>query len=294
MRTQSPDTDLQAEQVHIALLRRASSARRLFCLRSLSRNIVRLGQRALARTHPELTRREIVVLFAARHYPGLSTQALKKAADREEPMPEPNILTALQPVIGAFEQLGVRHYIGGSVASSAHGVPRATLDVDLVADLHPPQAGPLVALLEAAYYADEDMIREAIARHGSFNLIHLDSMLKVDVFVPQQDAYQAEALHRRRKDVLAEEPDRVECYLASVEDIVLSKLNWFRLGGGVSEQQWRDVLGVLKVQADTVDIGYLRKWAGQLHVLDLLEMALEDAGLSVRLDDPADGHLARP
>ena len=281
MRTQSLDTHPRAEAVQVALLRRASIAKRLFCLRSLSRNVVRLARRALSRTHPELNECEIATLFVANHYGIVPANSLKNTADRRYPMPEQNILTALKPVIEAFEQLGVPHYVGGSVASSAYGIPRATLDVDIVADLKPHQAGALIAMLESVYYADEDTILGAIGRGGSFNLIHLDSMLKVDVFVTGDGAYQQEVLQRRRKDTLAEEPDGVECYLASAEDIVLNKLHGVRLGGGVSEQQWRDILGVLKVQADALDIPYLRRWALELQLLDLLERALGEAGLAI-------------
>lgn len=110
MRTQSPDTDLQAERLHIALLRQASSARRLFCARSLSQNIIWLGQRALARIHPDLTEPEIAALFAARHYGGFAKPVPQRATVREHPISEPNILNALKPVIEAFERLGATYW----------------------------------------------------------------------------------------------------------------------------------------------------------------------------------------
>ena len=107
-------------------------------------------------------------------------------------MNTPQVLAAITPLVEAFEQLGVSYHIGGSVASSVYGILRATLDADLVANLHLEQARPLVKWLEAEYYIDEDMVRDAIKRRSSFNVIHLDTMLKVDVFVPKSRLFDQE------------------------------------------------------------------------------------------------------
>lgn len=194
-------------------------------------------------------------------------------------MKNPDIVAAAEPVVKAFEKLGVPYYIGGSVASSAYGVARATLDVDMVSDLKPEHVHPLAEMLESDYYIDEKMILDAIHRSSSFNLMHLETMLKVDVFVVKDRPYYKEAFKRKRKDSLDEEQGAAEFYLASSEDIILSKLEWFRMGGNVSERQWGDVLGVLKVQGDSLDVKYLRYWAAELGIADLLEQAFRDAGI---------------
>lgn len=194
-------------------------------------------------------------------------------------MREPDLLAAIGPVAEAFEKLGVLYYIGGSVASSAYGVARATLDVDMVSDLKPQHVGFLARMLESSYYIDEDAILEAIRRHSSFNLIHLETMIKVDVFIVGDQPYPQHALRRRRKDTLAEDQQAVEFYLASSEDIVLIKLDWYRMGGEVSERQWSDVVGVLKVQEKSLDREYLRHWASELKLTGLLEQAFRDAGI---------------
>lgn len=194
-------------------------------------------------------------------------------------MKNPDIVAAVEPVVKAFEKLGVPYFIGGSVASSAYGVARATLDVDMVSDLKPEHVHPLVEMLESDYYIDEKMILDAIHRSSSFNLMHLETMLKVDVFVVKDRPYYREAFKRKRKDSLDEEQGAAEFYLASSEDIILSKLEWFRMGGNVSERQWGDVLGVLKVQGDSLDVKYLRYWAAELGIADLLEQAFRDAGI---------------
>lgn len=192
----------------------------------------------------------------------------------------PDLLAATEPVADAFEKLGIAYCIGGSVASSAYGIPRSTMDVDMVSDLKAAHVRPLVGMLEPSYYIDENMILDAIKRRSSFNIIHLETMLKIDIFLAKSTPYDIETFKRRRKDTLDEEQNATEFYLVSPEDIILNKLAWFRLGGGVSERQWNDVLGVLKVQKNSLDIDYLKHWAPELGVENLLEKALQDSGIN--------------
>ncbi len=186
-------------------------------------------------------------------------------------------LAAVVPLVAELERLGVAYYLGGSAVSSAHGVPRSSLDVDIVADLAPGHVASLVDALKAIYYIDGGMIRDAIARRSCFNLIHLATSFKIDVFAVKNRPYDRVALARIEKKRVAENPSMV-LFLASPEDIVLAKLEWYRLGDEVSERQWNDVLGVLKVQADSLDRSYLDRWAAELGVADLLAKAQEEAG----------------
>lgn len=187
------------------------------------------------------------------------------------------ILAAITPIVEAFEGLGVAYHIGGSVASSVYGFIRATIDADLVAELQPGHVRPLVKQLEAEYYIDADAVRDAIRRHSSFNAIHLDTMLKVDVFIPKTRAFDQEELGRTRREVLVEGTRLF--YMASPEGTILNKLEWYRMGGEVSDRQWNDILGVLKVQGTTLDMAYMQRWAKALQVTDLLERALVEAGV---------------
>lgn len=193
-------------------------------------------------------------------------------------MKKPDIIVALDMVIRCFEKLGIAYYIGGSVASSAYGIARATMDVDLVANVEIRQVNSLVKALQKDYYVDAEMIRDAIHRHTSFNLIHLETMIKIDVFIVKDQPYDSKALTRRRTDTLDEESSR-KFYLSSPEDIILNKLQWYQRGGRVSEQQWKDVLGVLKVQGDKLDLEYLKYWASRLNLSDLLNRSFDDAGM---------------
>ena len=192
-----------------------------------------------------------------------------------------DVLGAIGPVAEALERLGAPYYIGGSIASSAYGIARATLDVDMVSDLALEHARPLARMLESCYYVDDRMISDAVRTHSAFNVIHLETMAKVDVFVAKDEPYHRGALQRRRKDTLAGGEEGPEFYLASPEDVILAKLEWYRMGGNVSDRQWTDVLGVLKVQQSSLDGGYLRQWASELGLGGLLEHALRDAGVAM-------------
>jgi hypothetical protein len=188
-----------------------------------------------------------------------------------------DLLSALGPVVAALDALGVRHYVGGSLASSAHGVPRASIDADVVADLGPEHVAPLVRRLEAAYYVDENRARAAVEARRSFNLIHLETMFKVDVFASKRRPYDREAVQRARPEALDDSSDSPRFMTASREDIVLAKLEWFRAGGEVSERQWGDVVGVMRPGWPDLERDYLRRWAVAIGVTDLLDRALAEA-----------------
>jgi hypothetical protein len=193
-------------------------------------------------------------------------------------MADSDILSALKPVVVALDEMGVAYEIGGSVASSACGVPRTTLDVDVVAALGRNHVKEFVGRLQSLYYVDENAAFDAVERQSSFNLIHLGTMLKVDVFVLKSRVYDQKAFQRKRKDRLNLDPEGASFYFASPEDVVLNKLEWYRLGRELSERQWTDVLGVLKVQRGAVDIPYMRHWGGILGITDLLDRALLESG----------------
>jgi len=178
-------------------------------------------------------------------------------------------------VAHALEQIGVPYAVGGSLASSVHGIMRSTLDVDIVADMKLEHIQPLIAALSKEFYADDEMIKDAIEQHSSFNLIHYETAFKVDIFIRKLRAFDQMQLERRRPSVIATEPDQ-SVYVVSPEDIVLAKLEWYRMGGEVSDRQWRDILGVLKTRAGELDLAYLRKWANELKVSDLIERALNE------------------
>ncbi len=191
-------------------------------------------------------------------------------------MQSSDALEAVTPVVAELQRLGVKYYICGSLASVFYGTARATVDVDLVADLSPKHVVPFVAALQDRYYVDERMILDAIARKSCFNVIYLTTNFKVDVFIAKNRPYDRNAMDRIRQDSFDDDPPSARFFLPSPEDVVLSKLEWFRLGDEVSERQWRDVIGILKVRLASLDRSYLKKWAAELGVNDLLAKAWKE------------------
>ena len=188
-----------------------------------------------------------------------------------------DLVVALAPFIDLLDRLGVAWYVGGSVASTVHGHFRATNDVDVIAWLREDHAAAIRESLETDHYVDESSIREAVQRRSSFNLVHYGTGLKIDVFVPPDSEYEAGVRARRVAEPFGGGRDARRLWIASAEDTVLAKLVWYRRGGRVSERQWHDVRGVIELRGDEFDVEYLRHWAPELGIADLLERALAEA-----------------
>ncbi len=172
-------------------------------------------------------------------------------------------------VIKALEDCGINYLIGGSLGSSIHGIPRATLDADLVTNIDNIQVEHLVEKLQAEFIIDADMIYDAIKRRGCFNIIHLETMFKVDIFILKNNPYEIMEFTRRKPELISDPDTYVN--VATPEDIILNKLLWYKDGGGVSERQWEDAKGIVKVQGDYLDYQYLEYWAGILGLKELLD-----------------------
>lgn len=175
----------------------------------------------------------------------------------------------LVQVADILARSGIDYFATGSIGSTLYGEPRYTQDIDLVVSLKPEQAEALFHLVEKEFYADLGAMQEAIAHASSFNWIHLATNFKVDLHVSRGDEFDRSRFARSRE---------AEGFLvASPEDVLLAKLRWYRLGGEVSDRQWRDILGIILVQAERLDPAYLEHWAAKLGVLDLLERARQQA-----------------
>jgi predicted ribonuclease toxin of YeeF-YezG toxin-antitoxin module len=175
-----------------------------------------------------------------------------------------------------FDALGISYLVGGSVASSIYGIPRATQDVDLVADVRLSHVDAIMSALASEFYIDADMVQDAVKRRTSFNVIHLATMFKADVFILKRDEWSREEMARARAEQLEVLDGKVTVRFASPEDTLLHKLVWYKLGNQISDRQWGDILGVLKIQGEALDQEYLDRWALQLDVLDLLLRARKE------------------
>ena len=179
-------------------------------------------------------------------------------------------------VTTVLERLGIPYVIGGSLASTLYGMVRTTQDSDIITEMRLEHVKPFIAELQDEFFMDEEMISESIRHNSSFNIIHRNSIFKVDVFIPPQRPFQQSQLARAQRETFHLESE-ISANFATAEDTILSKLEWFRMGGEVSERQWRDVIGVLKTREGELDLDYLRKWASELKVSDLLERALQES-----------------
>jgi len=187
---------------------------------------------------------------------------------------------AFARLLEVLDRMEIPYAVGGSVASSAHGIPRTTLDIDLVVDLKRDQIDAFAAELRPDFYADSAMIREAFALGRAANLIHLRTAWKFDLFPLQNDEYSRTGFARRSfREVRPDGGEAIECAVASAEDTVLRKLEWYRAGGETSEQQWNDLRGVCRAAGNKLDIEYLRRWAGHLGVGELLERLLAECAM---------------
>ena len=180
----------------------------------------------------------------------------------------------LNELSSALTALGIRFLVGGSLASSAHGVYRATADGDLVAMIFPRQAKLLAGALGTGWYADPEMMEQAMKDGRSFNLIHVDSAMKFDIFPASTEFHDAQ-LERATATPLPLEGAAL-CLVATPEDILLAKLQWYRDGGEVSDRQWNDIVGLISTSA-SLDLSYIQPWAARLGVTSLLEKAQADA-----------------
>ncbi|HEX5431479.1 MAG TPA: hypothetical protein VFW83_05910 [Bryobacteraceae bacterium] len=180
-------------------------------------------------------------------------------------------------LLEVLDRMEIPYLVGSSVASAVHGISRPTMDADIVADLRRDQVDEFVGLLQSSFYADASTIKDALDRRRSFNLIHFQSTFKIDIFPLHQDDYSRTSFARRRFEEsrsLGSEP--IECAIATPEDTILRKLEWYRAGGETFERQWNDLRGVLKVSGDQLDREYLRRWAEYLKIGDLLERLLAE------------------
>jgi hypothetical protein len=279
MRTQSIDTTPEVERLRVARIRSFSPARKFASVRSWTHTLTSANLHAMRSGTPEPNERDIAVRLVTREY-GRALATDFQAAVEQRPewtIQEHHLQVAMIPVIEAFECLGIRYYLSGSIACSLYGLPRGAQDIDFLADIQLGHVCPLIDHLQAAYTINEQALCDAIAQRSAFSLLHLSSLVKVDVMLPRGNPFDSLVSQRVRRLSLIEGYQPI--WVASPEDVALMQLAWYLDCGATADDQWNDILGVLKVQAPTQDLQYLRHVAQTLNVSGLLEQALIDAGI---------------
>jgi hypothetical protein len=266
------DTSPEAERVLIGVYRKMPVGQKWLQLGEMYRDARVLHAAGVRRRNPGATRSDIhrawMLVNLGFIQPGLI----------REPAVDQNLsnLRGVREVIAVFDRLGIPYALGGSFASSLHGIDRYTRDADITVEPFPGKEQQLAASFGPAYYLSVSAIQEAVRRRSSFNIINTSTGFKVDVFVRKDDPFEQSAMERRTAVTMPDVPEQ-PIFLHSPEDTILFKLKWYRLGNETSDRQWGDILGVLQVQAGTLDEAYLDRWAADLKVRDLLERARQES-----------------
>jgi hypothetical protein len=271
------DTSPEAHRVMAGIWRRMPVFKKAASISQMFETARRNFRSSLRRTQPSLSDEELQQRWLSEHCPDLPERRIAMAALSLQP----DELNTLRTVVSALSQLGIRYAIGGSIASSLLGISRTTVDGDVCVEAFAGKEKQLVAAFDGLpdYYVSLPAVQEAVRSRRSFNIINSASGFKVDLFVQTSRPFEAGLLDRARSERLRED-DADPVKLVSPEDCVLLKLEWYKKGSGLSDRQWQDVLGVLRVQQPDIDLEYMRRWAAELKVADLLDEALRDADLT--------------
>lgn len=275
-RTGLSDTSPEAARVLTEAYRAMSPARKWQLLADAQRMARVLHEAGIRRDDPAATPGAIHRSWLVRTL-GATAQLLdeRSVIPLERPIEHLNVI---RDVADAFTELGIAYALGGSLASSIYGNPRYTSDADMSAEPFLDRVGPFVARFNSDYYVSRSAIEQAIRDRSTFNIIHVPAGFKVDVFIERDRAFDRSILERRRPHALLGPPAR-PIDLVSPEDVVLLKLEWYRLGGESSDRQWSDILGVLRVRSGQLEDAYMDRWAAELGMADLLARARAEVSI---------------
>ena len=280
---QSIDTSIEVDVPMFQLLRQLTPQQKVQRTCAFNRSVRKMAISGIKNQYPYATQAKVRQEFIKRCLGAEWIKVLSDSKDGENLVIADPIELA-QKIASILLPLNIPYVVGGSVASSLLGENRSTQDLDLVIDLEARTAQRLIDAMSGEFYISESAVTEAIAksrispRESSFNVIYLPSMEKADIFVMgSDDPFSASVMSRRQLHVVSGLQEE-GIYIYSPEDVVIQKLSWYKLIPGGSQKQWRDVLGVLKVQGKRLDRAYLHQWALTLQLTDLLDQALLQSG----------------
>ncbi len=265
------DTPADVAEQQAAIYRVLPLARKLALIDSMYRSGRELADLGLRLRKPDATKQECFENWIRLTIPPeYVEQVLEVAVDTTE--------SAIQEVRHLARQLSslkLEVVIGGSVAGSLYSNPRHTQDADVSIEPFPGREEELVRILVSDYVISLPAVRSAVQRRSTFNVIRKTTSFKIDVFIQGSRPFDR-ASRDRRRPLPSDVPGDTVVYVHSPEDIVLQKLAWYRLGNEISDRQWTDILGIMRMQRGHLDGEYLAHWAAELKVADLLRCADEE------------------
>lgn len=275
-KTQSLDTSIEAELVQFHLWRNLTPTEKEALARRVIQRVPKLVLMGIKTNFPHSSEAEIRRQYIIKRWGEKWVKILSADSQTKLMLEDPIWLARRVAVI--LESLDISYYVCGSVASSLQGEIRYTQDLDLVIKIEPVKAELLIEAMAGEFYISEVAVEEALSgKTSSFNVIHLETTEKADLFVMGKDEFSQVQMARRRLHVAGENQS---FYLSSPEDTVLHKLIWFGMTGGESQKQWRDILGVLKLQGESLDVDYMGEWGEKLDLVRELNRAFGEAGFS--------------
>jgi hypothetical protein len=284
MKTQSVDTHPDTERMLIHLIRNAPVSKRFRLIQSLTQGALWSNIQARRERYSDASEQETAIQVISSWYgPALAARVEMAFVQRKQWHLQPiHLLTVMSPTFHLFEEHNVFCYLGGSIASSLHGMQQMAQDIDLVVDLHDQDLASLLPLLKQSYVFNEDALREAVSQRAACPCIHLDTLMKVDLVVAKQTTFDT-ALRQSIAPYLLDE-QYPPFQVASAMEMILVKLRRYsqdlssRTDGMRDDAEWNDIIGILKVQRSDLKRDVLENWAEVLKITETLKQALTDAG----------------
>ena len=285
MKTQSLDTSPEAEHVLVAMLRKAPVWKRFRLVQALTQGAF-WSQVRLLQDHHGMSEQEAAIQVVSATYGATLAQCVHCALETSQNwhVQPINLLTILLPLVHLFEERNIPYYLGGSIASSLYGMQQLASDIDLVVDLHNHLPFSSSAISELGYVFDENDMRRACSEQTSFSLLHLDSLMKVDIIIAKQTRFDTAMRSLVTPYVL--DTNAPPVCLASALEMIVFKLRRYhqrrlkRRDGMEDDAEWNDLLGMLKVQGPDLDLASLEAWVRTFSIMETWQQARVDAGLS--------------
>lgn len=284
MRTQSTDTQPDVERVLIDMIRYAPMSKRFHLVQALTQTMLWANVHAWC-NHQQTSERDAAVhVLSCTYGPLLAQQTVDALSKREGWHMQPiDLGILLFSTLRRLKALGLPAYVAGSIASSLHGMQQLAQDCDLVVHMDERTLSSFAMLFEQDYAFERDALQEAVQHHTAFSLIHLDSLMKIDMVIPRRDTFDEAMLPLVASHTLDTRYPPFQ--LASAAEMLLFKLQRYvhdersRTDGMKDDAEWNDLLGMLKVQGPTLDRALLESWVIALSLDEAWQHALIDAGL---------------